>query len=57
MPADLSHLGAPNRISITTPYEVRYWAHKFDVSPDQLKAVIKRVGSSLMAVEQELGGR
>jgi len=30
---------------------------QFDVSSDQLKAVIKRVGNSLIAVQQELGGR
>jgi len=48
--------GPPDRISIITNYELRYWADKFDVSPDHLKAVIKRVGSSLIAVQQALGG-
>jgi hypothetical protein len=57
MAADRPHSGPPNRLCITTAYEVRYWACKFDVSPERLKAVIKRVGSSLIAVEQELGGR
>jgi len=49
--------GPPDRISIITNYELRYWADKFDVSSDHLKAVIKRVGSSLIAVQQALGGR
>ena len=49
--------GPPDRISIITNYELRYWADKFDVSSDHLKAVIKRVGSSLIAVQQALDGR
>ena len=56
MADDFPDSGPPNRLCITTLYEIRYWANKFDVSPDRLKAVIKRVGSSLIAVEQELGG-
>jgi Protein of unknown function (DUF3606) len=56
MADDFPHSGRPNRVCITTAYEIRYWATKFDISSDRLKAVIKRVGSSLTAVEQELGG-
>jgi hypothetical protein len=57
MAADVPHSGPPHRVCIITAYEIRYWAEKFDISPERLKAVIKRVGSSLTAVEQELGGR
>jgi len=46
---------AANRVYIMTGYEVRYWADKFDISPDRLREIIKRVGTSLVAVEQELG--
>ena len=31
---------------------MRYWAEKFDVSPDQLKAAVKKVGDSAEAVEK-----
>jgi hypothetical protein len=57
MSANLPRSGPPDRVCITTAYEVRYWADKFDVSTDELKAVMNRVGNSLIAVEQELGGR
>ena len=32
------------------PYEVYYIAHKFNVTPDKVKAVIRRVGNSRKAV-------
>jgi hypothetical protein len=43
-----------SRINTGEDYEVRYWAEKFDVSPDQLKAAVKKVGDSAEAVEKEL---
>ena len=55
MNTDFPQLSAANRVYIITGYEIRYWADKFDVSPDRLREVIKRVGTSLVAVEQELG--
>ena len=55
MSANLPRSGPPDRVCITTAYEVRYWADKFDVSTDELKAVMNRVGNSLIAVEQEAG--
>jgi hypothetical protein len=57
MAADPPSLCPPDRVCITTAYEVRYWADKFDISIEQLKAAINSVGNSLIAVEQELGGR
>jgi predicted DNA-binding protein YlxM (UPF0122 family) len=55
MNTDFPQPSAANRVYIMTGYEVRFWADKFDVSPDRLRDVIKRVGNSLLAVEQELG--
>jgi hypothetical protein len=33
---------------------VRYWSEKFSVSPEQLKAAVKKVGNSAEVVEREL---
>jgi len=43
-----------SRISTSEDYEVRYWSKKFGVSPDELKAAVKKVGNSAAAVEKEL---
>jgi uncharacterized protein DUF3606 len=43
-----------DRINISEDYEVRYWSKKFGVTPDQLRATIRRVGNSVAAVEREL---
>ena len=56
MADDFPHLVGPIAFASPPRTTIRYWATKFDISPDRLKAVIKRVGSSLTAVEQELGG-
>jgi hypothetical protein len=42
------------RINAGEDYELRYWSEKFGVSQDQLKAAVKKVGSSVAAVEKEL---
>jgi hypothetical protein len=42
------------RINTTEDYEVRDWAKKFGVSPEQLKAAVKAVGSSAKDVEAHL---
>jgi predicted DNA-binding protein YlxM (UPF0122 family) len=57
MNTDFPQPSAANRVYIMTGYEVRFWADKFDVSPDRLRDVIKKVGNSLLAVEQELAHR
>ena len=56
MSDDLSKKGMPDRTRINTneDYEVRYWAEKFDVSHDRLKAVVQKVGNAVSAVEKEL---
>jgi hypothetical protein len=43
-----------SRINTSEDYEVRYWSKKFGVSPDELKAAVKKVGNSAAAVQQEL---
>jgi hypothetical protein len=42
------------RINTGEDYELRYWSEKFGVSQEQLKAAVKKVGSSVAAVEKEL---
>jgi hypothetical protein len=58
MADDPSKRGARDRSRISTSedYEVRYWSRKFGVSPEQLKAAVKKVGNSVKAVERELKG-
>jgi hypothetical protein len=43
-----------SRINTSEDYEVRYWSRKFGVSPEQLKAAIRKVGNSAKAVERLL---
>jgi len=48
------HQDALHETAINTNFEIRYWSKKFNVSPDQLRAAIKKVGNSAAAVEKEL---
>jgi Protein of unknown function (DUF3606) len=43
-----------SRINTSEDYEVRYWSRKLGVSPEQLKAAVRKVGNSAKAVEREL---
>ena len=43
-----------SRININEDYEVRYWTEKFGVTPEQLRAAVRKVGVSANAVENEL---
>jgi hypothetical protein len=45
------------RISLSQDYEVRDWAKKFGVTPDELKAAVKAVGDDAAAVEAHLKGK
>jgi len=61
MSDDKSKKGMQDRTGINTEedYELRYWSEKFgvsqdQVSQDQLKAAVKKVGNSVLAVEKEL---
>lgn len=42
------------RISLSQDYEVRDWAEKFGVTPEQLKAAVAAVGDQASAVEAHL---
>ncbi|TDS83661.1 DUF3606 domain-containing protein [Comamonas sp. JUb58] len=56
MPDDKTKPGGQDRsrINVNEDYELRDWSKKFSVSPDQLKAAVKAVGTSASAVEQHL---
>jgi len=56
MADDLSKRGPQDRSRINTSedHEVRYWSQKFGVTPEQLKAAVRKVGNSAKAVEKEL---
>lgn len=45
------------RISLEQDYEIRDWAEKFGVSPDELRAAVGRVGDVAEDVERDLSGR
>ncbi|MBC6110499.1 DUF3606 domain-containing protein [Pedobacter fastidiosus] len=42
------------RININESYEVDYWATKFGISKDKLKATVQIIGSNADEVEQYL---
>lgn len=44
------------RIDIHEDYEVRDWARRLGVTPEQLKAAVKAVGSRADEVEKHLRG-
>ena len=56
MEDDLSEKGPSDRsrINLTEPYEVQYWADKFDVSKERLSEAVRKVGHSADAVAKEL---
>jgi hypothetical protein len=53
---DKTKTGSPDRNLINTSenYEVEYWAKKFGVTAEQLKAAVKAVGNSAAAVKSHL---
>lgn len=57
MADDLSKRGSPDRdrINVNEDYEVRDWAKKFGVSPDDLKRAVQQVGDRADAVRLHLG--
>jgi hypothetical protein len=44
-----------SKININEPYEVNYWCKKFGCTEAQLKAAVKAVGTSKVAVQKYLG--
>jgi len=53
MSDEKSNRGVPDRdrISLTEPYEVKYWANRFGVTADELKKAVHKVGSVPAQVE------
>lgn len=45
------------RINLHQDYEVRDWAKKFGVTPDELKQAVAKAGNLAEDVERELQGR
>ena len=43
------------RINVHADWELQYWATKFGVTKDQLKAAVAKVGVMVEAVRRELG--
>lgn len=46
-----------SRISLSEDYEVQYWTDKLGISRSQLEEVVRQVGPSADAVEEELRKR
>lgn len=56
MADDKSKTGGPDRqrIDVNEDYELRDWSKKFGVTPDELKAAVKKVGVMADDVGKEL---
>jgi len=56
MPDDKTRSGGQDRrrINVNEDYELRDWAQKFGITPDQLKAAVARVGDRADEVERYL---
>lgn len=56
MPDDKSKTGGQDRkrISLSQDYEVRDWAKKFGVTPEQLAEAVRAVGNDAANVEAHL---
>ena len=44
-----------DRINVNEDYELRYWADKFDVTPERIKAAVKTSGPMVKDVAALLG--
>jgi uncharacterized protein DUF3606 len=56
MADDKKSVGNPDRqrINVSQDYEVRDWAKKFGVSPEELKTAVAKVGNQAADVESHL---
>ena len=45
------------RINVNQDYELRDWSKKLGVTPEELKAVVKKVGDRASAVEAHIKSR
>jgi hypothetical protein len=56
MADDKSKMDSPDRrIDVHEQYEVEYWSHKWNVSPDRLREAVSRAGPMVKDVARELG--
>jgi hypothetical protein len=57
MSDDLKQTEKPDdsRINVEQIHEVKYWAHKFGVSPDTLRSAVEKAGPMVRDVRQQLG--
>jgi hypothetical protein len=57
MADDKTKTGKPDRdrINIEEPYELTYWAEKFDVTPERLKAAVQTSGPMVTDIAALLG--
>jgi hypothetical protein len=44
-----------SKINLHQPHEVRYWTRHLDISQDELRKAIDKVGNAAAAVRKELG--
>jgi hypothetical protein len=45
-----------SRVNLGEEFEVEYWTRKLNVSPQDLRLAVEKVGNSAKAVENELFG-
>jgi hypothetical protein len=43
------------RIDVNEEYELHFWSKELGINPDELKAAVQKVGSSVKAVREHLG--
>ena len=57
MADDKSNAGGQDRarINVNEDYELRDWSKKFGITPDELKAAVKKVGPMVDDVRKEFG--
>lgn len=53
---DKKNRGQPDRslVNVNEPYEARYWSKKFGITPERLREVVERVGTSAKAIQKVL---
>ena len=47
----------PKKINVSEGWELEYWAKKFNVTHDRLKAAVQASGPSVTAVKKQLAGQ
>jgi len=58
MADDLKNRGPADRarINVNEAHEVKYWAEKYNVTPESLKKAVREVGPMAADVEKKLKG-